>query len=223
MSSLKRTLSYSAALDAPRSKKSRRGDPVKAAIASVQRQVSSLNRMVELKSHRSWFNNTGVGVGGYLLELSQVPEGDTSQSRTGLHIVPTLLDMRWQFESETADASSDFRLMIVQAKQGIPTGANFPAAFQGIAPADLARYNVLYDQLVTVNNEHVGDGTGGVVAVTVYKTFHKTIKLNRKIWFNDGGSTAVNGGIYLYVVTTSTIVNHPDVEFFDATMYFKDA
>lgn len=193
------------------------------AIAGLKRKVKSLSAGVEKKNCFTNVSNTGIGTGGALYSLDVIAQGDASTSRDGLTITPNFVEWNILFESEIADAYNLLGMMIVQAKGGAAiTSADFGGV--GIPPseAQLTRYTVLYNRTFLLENGHLGDAVSGFTDYTRFYKSQGKVKVPRKIAYPDAGSASNSNGLYLWFISDSAAVAHPDVELFQGRLAYTD-
>lgn len=191
-------------------------------IAKLNRKVNQLSGTVERKQINTALANTGVGTGGLLTSLDTVAQGDTSLTRNGLSIRPLFVEWKVLLESEIVDVYNGMRMMIVQSHIGPLTSANFSGIWVPSTEVQLNQYTVLYDSTTILQNGFSGNPTDGSNYYTKYYWKTGKTKIPRKIYYLDGVSTASRNNVYVWFISDSAVVNHPDVEIFEAKLVFHD-
>jgi len=215
---LKRTYSFASAASAA----SQDVDMVQdRQIAKLKRNVSQLKKAEESKAVFTQIVNAGVSTAGSLVQLDPISEGDGSGNRDGLAIVPSSFEWTLLLESEITDAFNLFQVMIVQAKGGATlTSADFAGVGIPSNPVNLNRYTVLYNRTFLLENNVNAVVAGAIVPQAQYYLSHGKVKVPRKIYFPDAGSVPNSNGLYLWLISDSAVVNHPDVELFHGKLSF---
>lgn len=209
---------YQSMLFAPGPKRTYVRKPAASAGRSLlARKVAALNRMVELKLVERSAASTQVEDTGSLADVSELAQGDTSLTRTGIAILPTKVVVRQQYDASAATADSVVRMMIVQSKMGALVLADFPTFAACLTPAQLAKYNVLYDKR-TLLSTTAGEATPQIAELTI------ECMPSRKVWYTEGSNFAISGGIYTFYVSNIAAASEgPLLLNYDAGLYFKDA
>lgn len=156
----------------------------------------------------------GVGTSGHLFQATVgLNEGTGADDRVGVEIRGQALELRGYMEAESADVTNSLRMMVVKARPGtdesLITLANFPSVYECIKPSMRDLYTVLHDRVYTLKCSW--DGTN-----TVQERHPLNWRFNLrggKIRYNDGATSTAGGGIFVYSVSDSAIVSHPDVEY----------
>lgn len=192
------------------------------AIASLKRRVRSLSSTIDVKNCFTSISDTGVGTAGLLTPLDVIAQGDSSLQRDSLAITPIELEWNLLLESEVADSHNTMRMMIVQSKGGaVLTSADFGGVLIPTSEAQRNRYTILYDKLFNLENFLATDSAGTFVAATKYYLSRGKVKVPRKIHFPDAGSTSNAGSLYVWFISDSSAVAHPDVETFESRLTYK--
>ena len=191
-------------------------------IKKLERKVKQLEVEDETRIIFTQILNTGISTVGLLTSIDAILQGDTSQSRSGLMIKPLYLEADLIYESEITDQYNIMRCMIVQSKKGTLTLADFSPVSFGPTIPQLDAYTVLYNKQVVLDNNYAGNVAG--VPILDYKHTHHHIKVKvpRNIYYPDAGSTSLKNQLYVFFVSDSNAVAHPDVEDFTCRLTFKD-
>ena len=190
-------------------------------IAKLSKAVARLRGDQERKQVNTSLLNTGIGTSGLLVPLDFVLQGDTSLTRSGLRIRPSKLEWNLVLESEIADVFNSMRMMIVQSKKGDLSSADFSGIYIPSTEVQLSRYTVLYDKHTMLENYHSGTAADPRT-ITRYVGSHGSVKVNRMIHYPDGSGVSTVGRLYAWFISDSAVINHPDVEVFQAKLSFID-
>lgn len=171
----------------------------------VRREIT---RSVETKTSIVAASSTGVSDSPYFANLCVVGQGDGAADRDGNSVSAVALRMRGMFQAETADSFNIMRVMLVKAKSSTAlVVGDLPAdIFVDTRKTDNLKYTVLYDRTFALNSV---DGS-----YSWTKTFSWNYNLKRsKVMYSGAGTAPVGGGYYLWAVTDSTVINHPDIAY----------
>ncbi len=190
-------------------------------IARLNRKVNFLAGLSETKEITQTVTNTGVGTGGAIYALDFVGQGDTSLTRSGLSIRPMSVEFQLVLESEFADSYNIMRMVICQSREGPLSVADFAGAGFPIGQVQKNAMTILYDQTFMLNNDHSGPASDPLSS-TRYSFHHGKVKVPRAITYLDGNSNSSKNNLYVFFVSDSGLVAHPDVERFNSITTFKD-
>lgn len=190
-------------------------------LARLTRKVNALQGLSETKTITRSLLNTGIGSAGHLAPLDVVAQGDTSITRSGLSIRPIAVEWNLVLESEVADAYNLMRMMIVQSRSGPLALSDFAGSGFPIGEIQKNNMTILFDSHYILNNDHSGTGADPLSTVR-YSFHHGKVKIPRAITYANGSSDSDKNNLYVFFVSDSTVVNHPDVEVFNALVTFKD-
>ncbi len=175
---------------------------------------------VEFKFHDLGLSFTTIDDAGRFMQLTNVAQGDTDQTRDGAQIKITRINIKgWIAASPTSD-NTIMRIILVQDKQ--TNQAAFTLADllsltvindNIISPLNLDnkyRFRVLYNRVFTFNN--TGNQT---------KSFEINKELNMRIRFDASTSTIADltsNSLTLVLLSNKTI-NHPSITFLSRIRY----
>lgn len=180
-----------------------------------------INKSVETKIFDSNATSQAVdATNGVVSSLTNgMIRGIGEDQYLGDQITPVGAIIRIQYGR--ADSSNMLRFLLIQNKSGgIPLASTvFASTFNITAPLSpydvdyQDTYRVLYDKLVSMDSVRC---TTGVLTIRLRS------KQLRKLSFNDAAGTIEKAGIYLVVISDSTTVTHPVIDW-RARLYYKDA
>lgn len=178
---------------------------------SVKRFVKKqINVTKEHKYFDTSFNLQTIPIAGNVDQLSTVPQGNTDTTRVGDKILPTSLEMNFQFVAVPADVTNYIRHIVFRWKPN--TVSVTPAvasilAYAGTAQSPASPYyhdgrnqfEILYDKMYTFD------------AYNITKVIKETVPLARKtVNFVAGGNNGM-GHLYQITLSDSGAVAHPTV------------
>ncbi len=175
--------------------------------------LSMLN--VEYKFHDIAITAVNVSSSPIITQITNIPSGDTSESRDGAQIKLTSVNLRYFIEASAADPSTSVRLMLVHDKQ--TNGAIYSsgdllkdatADDAIVSPLNLDnkfRFRVLY------NKVHCFSNTGNQ---TQYGEVHIPLNLRLRYDASAGDITDLTSSSLSFVqLSTSTSTNFPAITF----------
>lgn len=187
------------------------------------------NRQVESKVFDGASVNTGTDFNGSVVTLWDSPagvaitQGAGEQQYVGAIIKPTYLMMRFSAASGTAgDPTNIMRVIILQdVLTGVPTGANVlevvGVARAPLSPLDLdfdKSFRVLLDRTFTLNT---------VSEPVKAMKFKIGMRQLRPISFSDAAGTYERGGIYMLVISDSSVAAPSPTWTASWRWHYKDA
>jgi hypothetical protein len=182
----------------------------------VQLAQKVLKSKQELKSFDTGFS-AAVSTAGTLQKISTIPQGDTDSTRDGDQLNIVRIDLLGSFQF--ADAINAGRLIIFRWNQddssAAPVVADILQTLTPYSPMNrdnlrAKKFSVLHDQLCLVG------ATGPNISSINLKRFFPS-----KINFQATATTG-NGHIYVYMVSDSGAVTHPQFSYV-ARVWFTDS
>lgn len=193
----------------------------KAVAYKASRRVTGLRRAINSMIERhhldtnltSGFGSGGISTTGSVLELSQIPQGDTEVMRSGIQVTPQSMKVDLQLNTPTGalpDAYNKLRVLIFRwydtttpAVGDILNGTGFTNFIQ--APYNWvqgrSKYKMLHDSKTLITN------TDRPVAF-----LRKTFKFSQYDKIRFSGSSASSGEwgrIYMLICSDSSAIPHP--------------
>lgn len=165
------------------------------------RMVRKLNRSIEIKKVQEDYVNvpatTPINPGGVAVALTTVALGTDGYERVGEKISPKYINLRGLAYLNTASAF--IRIIVVQHRQA-QLASNLILQSTSAGAEMCAPYNqewkvnftVLWDKTLTIDSNNVG------------QQFRKRIKLRSPIYFNQGSSTPLRGGVTCYLFSSNS-------------------
>lgn len=199
-------------------KKAKLSEPQKAQVKKTIKQI--LANHIQNKVHFDYHAVT-VDLAGAVHHLTPIGQGVGERQRIGNSIRPVRMKMK--VHTYAADSTNLLRFVIFRwhpsAAAGVPTPSSVfentaPTALIGTtgAPlipikwADRSDFTVLYDRTFVLEAGATGDGSPNHVLLNL-ELFGK--KINTRINYVDGSTTAVMNGLYLAYISDSGVASHP--------------
>lgn len=196
------------------------GDAAKA--LRLAKHVKSLLN-VELKNHDVLQTNVNVTNTPVIVQLTNVPQGDSTNQRDGAQYKATQLEIRFVVLLNGSATRSSFRFMVIcdkQTNQAIYTPAdvleNVASTMMIFSPINLdnkRRFQIIDDFTV-----HVGEGEGRI------KHFKKFYSLNKIIRY-DASTSAIadltQSSLSLMMVS-SEVTNGPQIHSFSRLRFIDN-
>jgi len=166
------------------------------------KMVRKLNRSVEVKHNADDYVNVPgtdpINPAGVAIGLSSIALGTDGYERVGEKVAPKYLDLRCLMY-QNSGASAFIRVVIVKHKQA-QVSSDLILQSTAVGGETIAPYNiewkptfkVLYDRQFVIDSNNVG------------QSFHKRIKLNGQIVYNQGSPTPLAGGYTMYVYSSAS-------------------
>lgn len=169
-----------------------------------------LNKSSE-KKYLNYVNSSTVdNTGALILKLSEVSQGDTDTTRDGDQM--TIRSLQFNMSFAIADTTNYVRVIFFQwlqnTQMGLPTASNIlldVVTAPWLSPySHDYRYNfrILGDHLIRLDSQ---------VPLVYKKMFFKRFA-RRKVQYVGASSTAYTNGIFALVVSDSSAVPHPSVQ-----------
>lgn len=157
---------------------------------------------------------------GYVVSLTNTMiRGTDDKQYLGDSIMPVGLKVRFQFTR--SDASQLCRIILIQNKAGgIPLLSTLLAS-TGNLTAPLSPYDNNYQDTYRILKDKLYSMDSIRNLTTIGEITLNSKQLN-KIYFNDAVGTVEKGGIYMCVISDSSISVHPTFDY-RARLYYKDA
>lgn len=194
--------------------------------STVRRIVrQEVNKAEESKMYDGAQENIQVSTSGlayYLFSdpnsITNITNGSADSQYVGTKIKASHISMRGTVTA--TDARNTFRLLVIQSKGVfVPTGSTvfqntyaLSAPFLGLNKAYNDRYRVIVDRMITVD---ATDTTKQFKIMIPGKRLYATN-------FSDANGTAENGGLYVVMITDSSVPAHPEVSI-AWRVFYKDA
>lgn len=190
----------------------RRKKTVRQIATSAAKQV--INRSAE-KKYLDLTATNPASVSGGIFQLNDIPVGTSDTTRIGDTIMIKKLYM--SLNMHVADTSNHFRVIVFVWKNNtVPLASEIMAdSSLGTAYAVNAPYNHDRRSLFKV----LYDKTYGLYADRPVVHFKKSIKLNLKVQYNAGSSTACSNAIWMLYISDSGAVAHPTADSYTRLEY----
>lgn len=174
---------------------------------------AAVSKAVETKTFCQSIAANGVGTSGHIYNACGIAQGDGSDQRIGDKATLKSLNVRGYMEAESADVTNTLRFMVVKGKSGLDQSqistSDFPSVYACVTPDMRDKYTVLFDKVYTLKCSWDGTNT-----VQEQRPINWKFNLrNARIRFNPGAATVAGGGVYIYAVSNSSVVSHPDIEY----------
>lgn len=179
-----------------------------------RKQVKQIISSVQEHKIFDTVNATTVSYAGSVIPLSDIPIGTSDLGRIGDQIVPTSLEMRFNWFA--ADSTNFCRAILFRWMPSFGTDPPAPGDILELVSSTNAvnspirqdtrnYFNVLMDK--TWSLVLSGD--------TVIKDFRRTMKMaKRKIQYISNSTTDQTGGIYMLFITDSSLTAHPAINYY---------
>ncbi len=193
----------------------------KKALIMAQRIKASLN--VEYKNHDLAFVNTAIVDGvGNIVQLSNIPQGDTGESRDGSNVKITSIYIKGIFVLNPSATTSQYRILLIEDKQTnqaiyatadvLTTVVNKHSIVSPLNLDNQFRFKVLYDKMFDLS-----------ITGRQSRTFKIYKKVNRRLRF-DGSVpdiTDLRSSSYSLLLIGSEATNAPTC-LFESRLRFVD-
>jgi hypothetical protein len=187
-----------------------------------QVQKNQIMQMVVGQAERKFFDvasANAISFSGSVFPLSDIPQGDSDQTRDGDQIMPKSLEIG--FQAFCADSSNTVRVVVFRWKPffsfhnplasdilqstGTSTGYLSPLNHDKRKQFDLL-YDHTVQMVLTMSNSVV--------------SWSRKIKLSAiKCQWNTGQTTDVSNGFYVMAISDSAAIAHPQLQFYSRVNY----
>lgn len=186
--------------------------------------LKSVKRLPEPKNHYSSQALNNVGFGGNIFNLFDPAQGDTSQTREGDRCTCTHVSIRGRVASNlTAGNYNNVRVIVFYWRHD--TGERIPVV-SDVLQATYASASWTPLGPVVVGEEAktiqiISDRTYDVSTESnTAQSFHVNMKLNKKVYFNDGATTGRNQ-LHLLAISDDGVSAYPQFQFI-SNVQFRD-
>lgn len=193
------------------------GQKVATTAFTALKLASTVARMVnvEIKHHDIPLTLVNVDNAGVIINLSSVPQGDTSSSRDGASIKPLHLTIRGVLsQNASLTVGSTFRIIIFRGKQengSVPTVLNFLESSSIVSPKNYSNrfhYKTLMDKTITLDSRNVSQ-----------RFFQQNFKVYGHINWQEGSANIENGGFYMLLLNNNVPANPQSFSYFTRLTY----
>lgn len=188
----------------------------------VKDMLRSQQGKVELKMLDTNTNASAIDFSGTLFPLTDIPQGVTSDDRTGDRVLLNHLEIRWNLGVSSTDTTNLMRVMIVQYH---PSATPFTTTFlqnTGSGAAPISQYNKSTAQDYRVVYD---SGPINLVIATDYQQRSKAIVSItgfQKLQVFNTASASGSNQMYLMAISDSGAAAHPTLSF-NARFFYQDA